>query len=417
VKAIRLLAAAVLALAAASASAADGPAPRFDATERASIESLGPWPPPPARDAGNPVSGQPAAIAFGARLFVDKRLSRDGTLACVSCHLPALALADGRARSFGRIDLDRNAPSLLNAGQQRWLGWDGAADSLWSQAIRVILDPREFGHSAADLQQRVRSEPDLACGLRAAFGDAAALGDGADPERTLVQLAQALGAFVATLRSPRTPFDRFRDALVRGDAAGMAPYPTSAQRGLKLFIGRGRCVLCHSGPMFGNGEFADIGVPFFVRPGVVDPGRHAGIAALKASRFNLLGPWAVLADAAEATKTRHVHAEHRHFGEFKVPSLRHVAATAPYMHNGSLPTLEAVLRHYDELNLERLHADGERILQPLRLAIGERADLLAFLRSLGDGRSVVPAAAAFRPGRADPCRRPSAAPGSSRPRP
>jgi cytochrome c peroxidase len=361
---------------------AAGSVPTFSPEERALIESLGPWPPPePARDAGNPVSGRPAAVALGRALFLDKGLSRDGTLACVSCHVPALAFADGRKRSFGRVELDRNAPALLNAGRQRWLGWDGAADSLWSQAIRVMLDPREFAHDAAGLHARVRGDTALACGLRAAFGPDATGHD--DPERTMVQLAQALGAYVATLQSPPTAFDRFRSALLRGDAAAAARYPAAARRGLQLFIGKARCVLCHGGPMFSHGEFGDIGVPFFVRPGVVDPGRHGGIAALRASRFNLMGPWAVPADPKEATKTRHVQAEHRNFGEFKVPSLRHMAATAPYMHDGSLPTLEAVVDHYDRLNMERLHADGERILQPLALSAGERADLLAFLRSLG----------------------------------
>jgi cytochrome c peroxidase len=381
-------------VAVAAQARAAGPRPDFSAQERALIDSLGPWPPAaPARDAGNPASGRPAAVALGQRLFFDKGLSRDGSLACASCHVPALALADGRRRSRGRVELDRNAPSLHNAGHQRWLGWDGAADSLWSQAIRVMLDPREFDNDAAALHQRVRADAALSCALHEAFGSDATAHD--EPERTLVQLGQALGAYVATLRSPPTAFDRFRIALLRGDARAAARYPPPAQRGLRLFIGRARCVLCHGGPLFSNGEFGDIGIPFFVRPGVVDSGRHAGIAALKASRFNLLGPWATLADPGEATKTRHVQAEHRNFGEFKVPSLRHVAASAPYMHDGSLPTLESVVDHYDRMDLERLHSDGERILQPLGLSPGERRDLLAFLRSLG-ATPPVPSGAEFR---------------------
>ena len=143
--------------------------------------------------------------------------------------------------------------------------------------------------------------------------------------------------------------------------------------------------LCHAGPLFSNREFGDIGAPFFSRPGVVDPGRHGGIVALQASRFNLLGPFAdaALAGADDpATKTRHLLAQHRNFGEFKVPGLRNVARTAPYLHDGQLPTLDAVLDHYATLSPDRLHADGEQILKPLQLQGSDRADLLAFLRSL-----------------------------------
>jgi cytochrome c peroxidase len=209
-----------------------------------------------------------------------------------------------------------------------------------------------------------------------------------EPQAVLVGTAKLISAYVATLVSGRTPFDEFRDALARGDRAAAARYPAAAQRGLQLFIGRGNCQLCHGGPRFTHGEFADIGLNFFVRPGVVDTGRFGGIEALKASPFNLLSRWADPANAAredEAVKTRHVEATHRHFGEFKVPGLRQVARTAPYMHDGQLVTLEAVVQHYSELNLERLHADGEQVLRPLRLSPQEVQDLVAFLRTLTAG--------------------------------
>jgi len=164
----------------------------------------------------------------------------------------------------------------------------------------------------------------------------------------------------------------------------MAAYPDSAQRGLKLFVGRGHCFFCHSGPAFTNGEFHDVGVAYFVAPGRADGGRYAGIQALAASRFNLLGPYNDDAARTTATKTRHVELAPRHWGEFKTPGLRNVAVTAPYMHNGSLATLRDVVRHYSELNEERLHADGERILRPLKLTPSEIDDVVAFLESLTD---------------------------------
>jgi cytochrome c peroxidase len=142
--------------------------------------------------------------------------------------------------------------------------------------------------------------------------------------------------------------------------------------------------VCHFGAQFTNGEFADTGVPFFITPGRVDPGRSGGIQKLKANAFNLLGRFNDDESKNNAVGTRHVEAQHRNFGEFRVPGLRGVAGTAPYMHNGSLATLRDVVRFYSELNEERLHADGEKILKPLRLSDAEIADLVAFLESLSE---------------------------------
>lgn len=388
----------VLSLGAAAGPARAAPAPDalldFTADERRAILAHGPWPPPAQRDAGNALSGQPAAIALGQRLFFDARLSGDGTLSCASCHRPELAFTDGRPRAQGAAGqpLDRHTPSLWNAAHERWYGWDGASDSLWSFALRPLLDPREMGGSAEQVARVIDSDAELACRLRQATvthpaPPLRAPPDATPAQRRLVVAAKALGAFVATLRSGRTAFDAFRDALARGDRAAAARYPLAAQRGLRLFIGRGACATCHSGPMFSNGEFADIGRPFFVRPGVVDAGRHGGIAALQAGTHHLLSAWSdARADAPEVRKTRHVLLQHRNFGEFKVPSLRHVALTAPYMHDGSLPDLDAVIRHYSELDLERLHADGERLLEPRHFSSSEVADLKAFLLTLTDPR-------------------------------
>ena len=355
----------------------------FNDDEVARIVRHGPWPPPRALDAGNAQAGRRAAIALGERLFFEKRLSIDGSLSCASCHPAEQAFADGRARGQGREPLDRNTPSLWNAVHERWYGWDGAADSLWSQAIRPIVDAREMAANPPHVRATIAGDGELACRYAQAFGRIPP----GDDEAVLVNAAKAIGAFVGTLQSGRTPFDDFRDALARGDQQVAARYPAPAQRGARLFVGRGRCQLCHMGPLFSNGEFGDTGLPFFVRPGVVDPGRHGGIAALRASAYNLLSRWSDAPDTPSTIKTRHVQAQHRNFGEFKVPGLRNVALTAPYMHDGQLATLADVVNHYSELNLDRLHADGERILEPLHLSAGERADLIAFLETLSDPRA------------------------------
>jgi cytochrome c peroxidase len=358
----------------------------FTAAERRAILRHGPWPPAWTPDPSNRVSGKPEAIALGEKLFFEPRLSAKGGVLCATCHVPYRGWQDGRARGMGHVEVDRNTQSLLDVRWNRWFGWDGAGDSLWAQSIRPMLDPREMGASAVHAAGFVRSDAEYVCHYRKTFGSSPP----ADDEALLVDIGKALAAFQETLLSGRTPFDDFRDALERSDVAAAASYPVAAQRGLKIFIGKGNCHLCHVGPTFSNGEFHDTGVSHFIRRGEVDAGRHGGIQRLKASPFNLLSRYNDDRSGTAAIKTKHVAPDHRNYGEFKVPRLRNVALTAPYMHSGRLATLTEVVRHYSDLNLDRLHADGESILKPLKLSEQEIADLVAFLESLTERRSAIP---------------------------
>lgn len=362
---------------------AAGPTPAgaidFTAEERARIDSHGPWPPPRGADAGNRVDGRRDAIELGRRLFFDKRLSASGELACASCHDPKRAFQDGRR--FSRHG--RNTTSVLDLGQQRWFGWDGAADSLWAASLAPLVAGDELAATPQRLLVLLERDRGLGLLYRRVFGEPV------DGDSLLVNVAKAMAAYQATLVSPRTPFDDFRDALSRGDTAAASRYPAAAQRGLKIFIGEGRCFFCHAGPSFTNGEFADIGRPFFSAGGV-DPGRWGGLQQLLASPYNRLGAFSdAPADDERAVATRHVVMEPRQYGEFKVPGLRGLLATAPYFHDGSAPTVEDAVRHYSELDESRIHADGARLLQPLKLTPSQAADLAAFLKTLS-----APAAAA-----------------------
>ncbi len=348
--------------------------------ERARILAHGPWPPPWRPDPSNRVSGNVDAIAFGAALFHDPRISRTGTIACTSCHQPARAMTDGLPRAVGLAPTNRNTISVANARLQHWFGWDGAGDSLWAQSLRPIFDSREMASDAARLAALIRSDDVLRRRYRESFG----VLPSTDDEVVAVDAAKTLAAYQETLATGRTPFDDFRDALARGDGIAAARYPERARRGLAIFVGSGRCNVCHIGPNFTNGEFHDVGVVFFTGPGQVDAGRYDGIRRMQASRYNLLGPFNDDATGSTATGTRFVALEHRNFGEFRVPSLRNVARTAPYMHNGSLSTLRDVVKHYSEIDEDRLHADGERILRPLHLTESEIDDLVAFLESLSE---------------------------------
>ncbi len=366
----------------------------FSADERERILAHGPWPPPPVRDPANALEGRAEAVAFGRRLFHDRRLSIDGRTSCASCHVPARGFSDGRATASARRgEGPRNTPTLWDVAQQRWFGWGGANDSLWAASMVPMLATGEMAHTLATLAARVRETPDLAAGWRRAHGGRPLP---PDDETVVVGLAKSLAAWQATISSPRTRFDEFRDALARGDTRAAAGYPLAAQRGLRLFIGEARCSVCHSGPRFSNGEFGDVGVPFFLpasKGGGVDSGRHAGLRALQESRLTRRGPHHDGDSEADprALLTRQVTMEPRHFGEFRVPGLRQLAHTAPYWHDGSAATLKDVVRHYSLLDEDRLHADGERILRRLNLSPRQAADLEAFLRTLG-----TPAAGAQR---------------------
>jgi len=365
----------LLVLVSASALAAS-----FTDEEVRKIQSHGPWPAPWSRDPSNRVSGNANATDLGERLFFERRLSVNGDISCSRCHLPERNWSDGLPRAVGIAEVDRNAPSVVNVRYHHWFGWDGAHDSLWAQSINPILDARELGMSAASVARFIRGDRDLSCRYRNTFGAA----PGADDEKVLVDAAKALAAFQETLVSGSTAFDDFRDALARGDGAAMARYPENAQRGLKLFVGKGACSVCHTGPAFTNGEFHDTGIPFFLRRGEADPGRYGGIKKVLSDRMNLLGPYNDDPKRSTAVRTQHVSLEHRNFGEFKVPSLRNLESSMPYMHNGSLASLRDVVKHYSEISPDRLHSDGEAILKPLHLSDGETADLIAFLQTLSD---------------------------------
>jgi cytochrome c peroxidase len=356
-----------------------GTAGAFSSKEKAAILSLGPWPPRTRPDPGNKYSGNRLAISFGRKLFFDRRLSRDSIASCADCHKPDMAFTDGVALNQGYGRITRHTPTVANLANRAWYGWGGEVDSLWGQSIRPLLSRNEMAMTPTGIRRIITTSKDLSCGFKVTFGVAP---ETLDKHQILVRIAKALAAWQETLVTGETAFDRFRTALETGNKTVLGGYPPAARRGLKLFVGKGRCNVCHFGPHFTNGEFSNIGVPFFVGKGKVDQGRYGGIRKLGKSQWNLLGRFNDDATGENSTRTRHVVQRHRNWGEFKVPSLRNVARTAPYMHNGSLAKLEDVIDFYSSLNEERLHTDGEKILRPLNLSSPEKNDLLAFLGSL-----------------------------------
>jgi cytochrome c peroxidase len=405
---------------------------RFTPQEVRRILQHSPLPTPPP-DPTNAFADNADAAALGARLFEDKKLSRDGSVSCTTCHDPQRAFTDGRRVARGLRDGVRNTPTLLNAAHFSWYFWDGRSDSLWSQALHPLENDAEMGGSRVDIARRVAGEPDLRRRYEATFGPLPDLSDpqrfppGARPgtranasqpvrdaadaawnamaaedreavTRVFVHVGKALAAFQRTLVSRESPFDRFaarlREAAASGGGDGIAvesaDFPPAAQRGLRLFIGPGNCRSCHSGPLFSDGEFHAVRVPPADGFSPDDPGRFAGLRAACADEFAGGCVWSD-DPAFGATKLSRVRASPELWGLYKTPSLREVARTAPYMHQGQFETLDRVIRHYStfENALPLGHHPTEITLQPLNLSEPEIAELIAFLETLS---SDVPAA-------------------------
>jgi cytochrome c peroxidase len=362
-----------------SAWAQAGPTPVFTGEEIQQILTLGPWPPAPRPDPSNRVSGQIKAIELGRRLFRDPRMSPTGYIACVSCHQPDRSFTDQKARAHGLADLPRNTPALANLGQQRWFGWAGSSDSLWMASIRPILDAREFDGNPASVVRLFERDPELAACYRSVFNASPER----DRQRTLVNVGKALAAYLETLVTGRTGFDDFRDAIARKDPLAAASYPLPAQRGLKLFIGQARCIACHGGPNFSDGAFhagsARAGALFPIQAGQTgDAGRIEAARSLKTHRLSLLGPYNDAPGRAKAAATRELAAHERMRGQFRTPSLRNVAVTAPYMHDGHVDSLPEALQHLRQATPNQRGSPAEP-LSPRQLD-----DLMAFLLTLTD---------------------------------
>lgn len=371
---------ATTALCAALASAAlAAPAVDVRVAPEPALLAHGPWPAATGRDPSNRASGRPDAIEFGYHMFREPRFSPNGYVACISCHQTDRAFTDAIARAQGLAPLPRNTPTLANLRLQRWYGWDGASDSLWMASLRPMLDAREIGADAARVARVVRIGNGHACRYRRAFGAAPeAHGD----LTVMVNVAKATAAFVETLVTGRTAFDTYRDALAQGDAAGIARYPEPARRGATLFVGRAACATCHAGPNFSDGRFH--AAPAGLTNGI-DAGREDGLARWRASVFNRFGRFS----DAPAHPTRAdllAHADAAARGHFRTPSLRNVAVTPPYMHDGRFDSLDQAVRH----------GPGDAG----QLSDADVADLVAFLSTLTD---VQGAARQFPPRPRSPC--------------
>lgn len=338
---------------------------------------------PPHADAADEVATA-ARVELGRKLFFDRRLSFNGTMSCAMCHVPEEGFTSNASKTAVGIEgksLRRNAPTLLNVAWQRLLFHDGRENSLATQAWMPLLHPDEMANpSIGYVLQRIRSLPDYAGRFEAAF-------DGAGPG--MDTLGAALAAFELTLVAAGSRFDRWR---YRGEATALS---AREQEGFRVFAGKGRCTLCHTvgdtSALFADGGFhatgagsnasSDSAIVVPLAPGVNTVVTGAALESFATPLVPDLGRFEITQDPADRYA-------------FKTPTLRNVARTAPYMHDGSIATLEAVVDFYDRGGGE---LEGKSpLIAPLGLSHDEKQALVAFLRSL-DGAGVDALAAHSRP--------------------
>ena len=366
-----------------------------------SLDRLPPLPPDPSNAAGD----NPDAVALGHALFFDSGLSPDGTVSCSTCHQPQIYFTDGKALANVRdTDTPRHTPTIVGIAYSDWFYWDGRKDSQWAQALapqeaaiehggtrtahaRYVVENYRSQYEAVfgpvpDLSDTSRFPPDAAPvedGARLAAWEGMTEADRGAINRVFANIGKSIAAYSRRILPGRSRFDDYAAAALVNDRNRMSElFSAEEAEGLRLFIGDGQCTDCHNGPLFTNGTFHNIGLPL-PEGSRFDQGRTLGTFQVVEDVFNCLGEFSDAKEEA-CVELRFIKLEGEELvGAFKVPGLRNVAETAPYMHNGIFPDLEAVMRHYN-------HAPpafpGHSDLVPLAFTEEQSEALIAFLLTL-----------------------------------
>jgi len=293
---------------------------------------------PPAAPAGLPAVVWPednayseSKIALGKQLYFDPRLSKDSTISCASCHDPKKGFSNGErfATGVGGAVGGRSSPSVINAAYYRQQFWDGREPTLEAQALGPIQNPIEMAMTLDAVVERLNGIKGYRSQFQSVFGT------DANPDG----IAKAIAAYERTVLSGNAPYDRFK----AGDKSALSE---AAQRGMKLFFGEAHCSACHTGPNFTDNSYHNLGIGMDAEK--PDVGRET-VSRLEGDR-----------------------------GAFKTPTLREIARTAPYMHDGSLKTLEDVIEHYAKGGTANDYLDEE--IYTLKLSKEAKADLLIFMQ-------------------------------------
>ena len=358
-----------------------------------------------APDPSNAIGDHDMAASLGRSLFSDKRLSSNGKISCATCHQPERQFTDGLPVAQAIGISRRNTPSIIGTAYSPWFYWDGRKDSQWSQALAPLEDAVEHGSNRMQLVRLLSEEPAYRQGYQALFGtlpdfsvserfpqratplgtneEIAAWNAMSSEDRTLVSrtfanLGKLLAAYERTLLPVATRFDSYAAAVLEDeDSKADLIFNADEKSGLRLFIGKARCLECHNGPLFTNNEFHNTGVlpPAGETP---DLGRIRVLEQVRDDPFNCLGVFSD-AEPEECPELQYMRTGVELLGAHRTPSLRNLAQTGPYMHKGQIDTLRGVLEHYNKAPLALV---GHNEAEPLNLSRAELNKLEAFLMTL-----------------------------------
>jgi cytochrome c peroxidase len=363
-----------------------------------SLASLAPLAPDPS----NRFSEDTAAARLGQRLFFDTRLSSNGKVSCASCHVPQQGFQDGRPLGVGVGTAGRRTMPVAGTAHGPWQFWDGRADSQWGQALGPLESPAEHGGDRVQYAHVIATEYRSA--YEAVFGrvpDMRGLPERAGPvpdttrarawtriapvrqeeiSRTYANIGKAIAAYERKIEFAPARFDRFVETELAGRPhAAESAFSDDERAGLRLFVGKANCATCHNGALFTDNHFHNTGVPQAASGLQNDSGRAVGARGVVAAEFNCSSKYSD-AKPEQCDELRFAVTEGPELVRaFKTPSLRNVAARAPYMHAGQFASLSAVLAHYDAAGAAPV---GKSELKPLHLSANEVRELEAFLHTL-----------------------------------
>lgn len=366
---------------------------------------------PKSSDLGNAYFNDTNAIELGKLLFFDADLS-PAKVACSQCHQPQNNYADSRVQSIGVQPLQRNAPSLIGVANADWFYWDGRRDSLWSQALVPFEAKAEMASSRVFVLQQVMAKPlyrdlyteifgnlpdtlwlqgldstasPISTGTARASWKALKRAERNNVNRHYSNIGKAIAAFEGSLQFTPSRFDDYAQQLLNKNETAARPLLTADERaGLRWFIsGKTQCLNCHNGPQFSNQGFHNIGTGIDTS-GKMDYGRALGIQDVKLNEFNCASRYAD-GHKKSCEKLDYINATEISGllnGAFKVPSLRNVSKTSPYMHDGRFDSLEAVMEHYRNPPDKTSRSNSHELSALDRLDDDATGQLILFLKTL-----------------------------------
>lgn len=375
----------------------------FSAAEIERIKTMSPLPEIPL-DPTNKIDGNKKAIHLGEAFFNDWRFSRGEEFACATCH------RETDHFTTSRTDTDVEIPTLYNMAYNKWFFWDGRSDTLWSQTLGPIEAGIEHNFSRTEVAFLMHSDVEYKPAYEKFFGpvpdfsDADRFPQPAKPSsddveantnwqsmtkedqflvnKVFANVGKIFAAYQAQLVSPKTKFDVYVEGLKEKNQEKLSAISDSAKRGLKVFVGKGQCITCHSGPNFSDNSFHDMRLPKFTEKKGIPGARAVGIGKVKENIFSANGPF------SDSPRSKHLNELSVQAGdEFKIktPTLRFIAATPPFMHTGQFRFLTDVIDFYSEMKGARAPIDGiEPEMTPGNFTAQEKKDLLEFLKCISE---------------------------------